>query len=161
MAPRPIPSYLKLLRGNPGRRPINRHEPQPELPPEPPPCPEFLGAYARAEWERVSVELFRLRLLTTLDLMSLAGYCQAYQTWRTATETLSSMASRDPVMSGLIVRTQAGNGAANPLIWIAASASRDMLKFAAEFGMSPASRTRISVDAAAGATGKFNGLIGG
>jgi hypothetical protein len=30
--PRPTPTYLKLLRGNPGRRPINKNEPKPEIP---------------------------------------------------------------------------------------------------------------------------------
>lgn len=56
---RPLPTNWKVLRGNPGKRALNKHEPQPALPPAPPPCPEFLDGYARAEWERVSVELFQ------------------------------------------------------------------------------------------------------
>jgi hypothetical protein len=55
-------TYLKLLRGNPGKRKLNKHEPQPAIPPAPPPCPEFLDGYAREEWERVSGELFHCRL---------------------------------------------------------------------------------------------------
>ena len=37
---KPTPTYLKLLKGNPGKRSLNKHEPKPALlnkPPEPPP----------------------------------------------------------------------------------------------------------------------------
>ena len=34
--PRPTPNYLKLLRGNPGKRKLNKHEPQPQIPPSRP-----------------------------------------------------------------------------------------------------------------------------
>jgi P27 family predicted phage terminase small subunit len=63
-------------------------------------------------------------------------------------------------MHGLIVRTQSGGAAPNPLVWIAAAAARDMNKFAAEFGMSPAARSRIHAVDAIG-DGKFAGLLGG
>ena len=57
----PTPTHLKLLRGNPGKRPI-RPEPQPEQPPTPPEPPDFLTGYAFDEWRRVAPELHRLGL---------------------------------------------------------------------------------------------------
>jgi P27 family predicted phage terminase small subunit len=159
-APRPTPTYLKLLRGNPGKRALNKREPQPDLPNKPPPPLEFLDGYALAEWKRVSVGLWRLGALTSLDVQVLAAYCDAYARWRTARETIAAMAERDQVMHGLIVKTQSGGGAANPLVWIAAAAARDMNRFASEFGMSPASRSTIATGRPV-APSKFAGLLGG
>ena len=84
----------------------------------------FLSGYAAEEWRRISVEAYRLELLTQVDIMALAAYRDAYERWRTAKETVAAMAERDPVMHGLIVRTQSGGAAANPLVWIAANAAR-------------------------------------
>ena len=50
-------AYLKLLRGNPGKRKLNKHEPQPAIPARPAAVSrEFLDGYAREEWEQVSGE---------------------------------------------------------------------------------------------------------
>src|SRR5262245_17237437 len=38
---------------------------------------------------RVAPELHRLDLLTVLDVMTLAAYCQAYCVWRTAVEAFT------------------------------------------------------------------------
>ena len=100
------------------------------------------------------------RGVTVLDVQILAAYCDAYQRWRTAREIIAAMAERDQVMHGLIVKTQSGGGTANPLVWIAAAAARDMNRFAAEFGMSPASRSTIATGGPIGPS-KFDGLLGG
>ena len=139
-----MPTYLKLIRGNPGKRPLQKNEPKPVRPAEPPDPPSFLTGYAAEEWGRISVEAYRLGLLTNLDLMALSAYCDAYERWRTAKETIAAMAERDPILRGLIVKTQSGGAAPNPLVWIAAGAARDMVRFAGEFGMTPAARSRIS-----------------
>jgi hypothetical protein len=96
--PPPEPVRLKLLKGNPGRRPL-RPEPEPAIEPQCPPAPPYLSGYAAQEWEVVAPELHRLRLLTAVDLASLAAYCVAYQQWRVAVEALDKMANNDP--SGL------------------------------------------------------------
>ena len=49
---KPVPTALKILRGNPGKRAINREEPAPgSLPSEPP--EELLDDVCRGEWARV------------------------------------------------------------------------------------------------------------
>jgi P27 family predicted phage terminase small subunit len=148
------------LHGNPGKRPINNHEPKPELAALPPPCPEFLDDYARAEWKRVAPELFRLRLLTRVDVAVLAAYCFSYSQWRTAAETLKAMGANDPVMHGLLVKTEAAGVTANPLVWIAKGALRDMVRYASEFGMTPASRSTIATGVDPRPT-KFGDLLQG
>ena len=80
---RPKPTRLKMLTGNPGKRALNPDEPRPEA--NIPECPPELGPVARAEWDRLVVELAALRLLTNLDRAALAAYCGAYALWADAT----------------------------------------------------------------------------
>ena len=160
--PAPTPNVVKLLRGNPGTRRIGR-EPEPQIPesiPEPPP---FLIGYAADEWWRVAGELHSLRLLTALDVMPLAAYCNAYARWRQAEEALAKMAEKDPVTHGLLIKRQDGNAGQNPLMRVANNAAADMVRFASEFGMSPAARARISASVGyepPPGCGKFDGLLG-
>jgi P27 family predicted phage terminase small subunit len=140
---RPTPTYLKLLKGNPGRRPI-KHEPQPPLPASAPEPPAFLSAYAKEEWARIANELNVLHLVTAIDVAAFAAYCQAFARWRMAEEAIARMAEKDPVMGGLIVKSRAGEATPNPLVWVSSAAAKAMLRAADEFGMTPAARARIS-----------------
>ena len=76
---KPTPTRLKILAGNPGKRPLNSREPQPAQ--KMPRCPKHLDKAARAEWRRKAPELFRVGLLTAVDDNGLAGYCMAYSRW--------------------------------------------------------------------------------
>jgi phage terminase small subunit len=73
--------------------------------------------------------------------------------WRNAEEVFAEFVKADPRFRGLLIRTSSkgegkggGNTIQNPLIGIARSAMRDYLKFAAEFGLTPAARSRISTE---------------
>src|ERR1700712_2576507 len=72
----PKPSRIKALTGNPGKRPLNAHEPRPV--PALPECPPELGPVARQEWARLGAELSKLNLVTHLDRAALAAYCAAF-----------------------------------------------------------------------------------
>lgn len=69
---KPIPSALKLLRGNPGKRPLPANEPRPASGAA---RPDWLQPAAREEWDKLATELARLGLLSVLDANALAGYC--------------------------------------------------------------------------------------
>src|SRR5262249_16872713 len=84
--PTPEPSALKRLKGNPGRRPLNEAEPQPNR--TPPTCPNWLDDIAKAKWAQIAPELIQLGLLTSVDGDSFAAYCQAFAEFQIATETL-------------------------------------------------------------------------
>jgi P27 family predicted phage terminase small subunit len=142
--PPPTPTYLKLLRGNPGKRPINKREPQPKIPASAPEPPSFLSEYAVEEWRRVAPEAHALHLLSNLDRACFAAYCECFARWRTAEEALALMAANDPVMQGLLVKGKRGTVIENPLVYISRQAARDMVRFASEFGFSPAARSRIN-----------------
>jgi P27 family predicted phage terminase small subunit len=150
---------LKLLRGNPGRHPLNKGEPEPSAPAEPPPAPEFLSEYGRAEWDRIAVELYRLGLLTTVDIAPLGAYCEAYAAWRTAVEKLKVMAACDPDAGALTITSCHGGVMQNPLFLSMLQAANDIVRYANEFGFTPAARSRINTVEAQPAKGKFDGLL--
>jgi P27 family predicted phage terminase small subunit len=156
---RPTPTHLKLIRGNPGKRAI-KPEPEPLQAPEAPGPPDFLSAYACDEWFRVATELHRLGLLSVVDVMPVAAYCQAYARWRTAEETLAEMAKRDQVTSGLMIKSVDGYAIQNPLVRIARDSADSMVKFAGEFGMTPVARARLAGVGFEPPPSKFDGLLG-
>jgi P27 family predicted phage terminase small subunit len=136
---RPKPTRLKVLTGNPGRRPLNMHEPIPEA--EIPDCPLELGPVARAEWDRLVVQLASLRLLTNLDRAALAAYCGAYALWAEATEAIQKY--------GAMVKSPSGYPIQSPYVAIANRQTEIMMRIASEFGFTPASRSRIAAPPAA------------
>jgi phage terminase small subunit len=97
----PVPFPLKVLRGNPGKRPM-RPEPQPEIAADVPEPPSFITGYAADEWWKTAPELHRLGLLTRIDVPALAAYCHAFGQWRMAAESLAKMQANDPIMNGMI-----------------------------------------------------------
>lgn len=152
---KPKPAHLRVIQGNPRDKPI-RQEPQPtrELP-EP---PVFLTADAKEEWRRVSTELFNLGLLTRADVQPLAAYCQAFGRWIAAERAIARMAEKDALTSGLMIKTTNGNAIQNPLVGTANKAAADMVRYAAEFGLTPAARARLAVGPTPERS-KFDGLL--
>lgn len=129
------PQELKELDGDIHKERWNRNAPKPEK--GIPPCPAHLKGAAKTEWRRIVPELDKLGLLTQIDRAALAAYCEAYREW---SEACKLMEGKSP-----IIRTEAGNIIQNPLVGIKHKAAEHMHKFLIEFGMTPASRTRISV----------------
>lgn len=156
---KPKPTHLKLIEGNPGKRKVNPVEPVPL--PELHAPPPFLPQEGQDEWKRVATELYNLGLLTVVDRTALAAYCHSYAIWKQATDAINQMAARDQLTRGLMIKTTNGNAIQNPLIGTANKAASDMVRYAAEFGMTPSARARISAQPPGGAGSKFHGLIGG
>jgi len=123
----PKPSALKRLDGNPGKTPIYDDEPKPQ--PGIPDKPDHLDTEASAEWDRIAPQLLRLGLLTHADRSALAAYCAAYSQW---VQTQNQIAEKGFSKSRMLL-----------------SQSRQsmtlMLRFLSEFGLTPASRSRIHV----------------
>jgi len=75
--PAPTPNVLKLINGNPGKRPLNLADGvNPEV--IAPSIPKHLSPTAVKEWKRITPELLQLGLLAKVDMAALAMYCQAY-----------------------------------------------------------------------------------
>ena len=130
---KPKPTALKLLEGNPGKRPINENEPIP--PKGKVKCPTWLEAEAKKEWKRLAPSLEAMGVLTQADLTAFAGYCQAYARWKEAEEFISQ--------HGSIFQTPSGYVQQVPQVSIAQQNLKIMQSFCSEFGLTPATRARI------------------
>jgi len=132
--PRPIPAELRLVNGNASKRPIP-DVPKPKV--KIPKCPTGMkNKDARAEWRRVTPELERLGLISSLDVYALAGYCTAVAMYLQAMRELD-----DPAKSIQIGRTGATTSAWKRQL---DESLKQIRQFCAEFGLSPAARVRLA-----------------
>jgi P27 family predicted phage terminase small subunit len=134
--PVPMSSSLRMLKGNPGRRPMATREPV--VPLGIPPPPEVLTGVALEEWRRLTPLLFDAGLLTHLDRTAVALYCVAWGDWLDAEAHLRQF--------GTVVRKVRGGQGPSPWLRVANTAYAQMRALANELGLSPASRSRIHVD---------------
>jgi P27 family predicted phage terminase small subunit len=158
--PPPTPTNLRILRGNPSKRPLPKNEPKPTRPEQCPEPPDALEAYAADEWRLVAGELWRLGLYTVCDKGALCAYCYSYGQWRTAAEIIKGLAANDSAMHGLLVKRE-GAAVQNPLVGIARRAAADMVRYASEFGFTPAARARIAAGVDNQEPSKFGSLLAG
>ncbi len=131
------PTRLKILAGNPGRRPINEREPQPSLLPSLPDPPKQLSREGRKEWIRVGGFLLRTRVLTEADLTALSAYATVYGRWMVAECEIKRKGILVPAAPRSKARVQ------NPMLPVANKAFQQMSQLLGEFGLTPSSRTRI------------------
>lgn len=135
----PKPTALKKLGGNAGKRAINKSEPKPAT--KRPSCPKHLGGEAKREWNRMANQLFKVGLLTEVDRAALAAYCQAWARWIEAEDEMRKPDFR------MITVTDSGYPVVSPWLNIATMAMKQMKAFMTEFGMTPSSRSRVTVAA--------------
>lgn len=131
--PAPTPTVLRVLRGNPGRRPINHEEPQPDVLTEDSPlaaCPKHLVGDAKALWERVVPGAIRVGLLTIVDLPNFEAYCQSYARWREFEK-----------LTGKNLELAISKGYRNAAV----KERQLMLQFGARFGFDPSSRSNVKL----------------
>lgn len=110
-----------------------------------PVCPAFIAddELASAEWTSVCEELDLMKILCTSDRMAIAGYCEAAAEFQRLAKAVRE--------EGHVSVTDKGNAIQNPLVGAKNKAAERMLKFAAQFGLTPSARTGIDVDKSGGA----------
>lgn len=115
---KPIPTTIKILQGNRGKRPLPVGEPKPQrgVPDRPP----FLKGAGREEWDRIVPILNGTGILTLADMAAVSGYCEAWNRF--------------------VLAAKSGEKVGNELAIL--------LKFIAVLGLSPADRPRIKVPGA-------------
>lgn len=150
--PLPKPHALKVLEGNPGKRPLSTDggiNPQVAIPTP----PKHLGIEARKEWKRITPELVALGLISNLDRAALALYCQAagrlYEL-ETAFEGQVSrlMAERkldypSAVYEASHAITPSGYAQQSVMVQLIKSHREQLNRYLAHFGLSPAARGRV------------------
>ena len=137
---KPKPTAQKVLEGNPGKRPLNHQEP---VMPEPSdafdvPPPELLGdVEAGTEWRRLAPMLRKARTITEADRGSLVALCQQWSWYLKANRNVST--------SGMVVKSPSGYPMPNPYMAMANKALGHCLKLWTELGITPSSRSRVTM----------------
>jgi len=131
---KPKPTKLKKLEGDIHKERFNPNEPEPDV--CIPDIPDWMSAEAKREFMRIAPELKALGILSKIDRAALVGYCQAWARFKDAEVLIQK--------SGYIITTEKGNEIQHPAVGIANKAMDEMRKFLVEFGMSPASRPKVS-----------------
>jgi len=133
---KPKPTSIKVLAGNPGKRPVNTAEPRFRVPERTPRAPAFLSDSAAEVWRDLGKLLRDAGLFTVVDRYALAMFCAAAGRWIEAERKLKETG---PVL----VSRETGNLYQNPYLHIANKAWGQMRQMLSEFGLTPAERSRL------------------
>lgn len=134
---KPTPTVLKLLRGNPGKRAINKAEPKPG--PLEADCPEELtDGVAQQEWARTIQPAIATGQITAADRVFAIAHCELWATWRSQLAD----ASRHP---HVVAVGQNKHPMPNPARVMSNKTLQLLAKVDAELGLTPVSRSRVSV----------------
>jgi P27 family predicted phage terminase small subunit len=128
------PTAKKELAGNPGKRALNKDEPDFGLATSID-CPEWLSGYAEEMWDRVAPALCAQKIMQITDLHNLEVFCMAYGRLRLAEDGLAK--------NGIVVASAQGAAMKNPAATIANEAARQMATFGALLGLDPSSRSHL------------------
>ncbi|WJF91992.1 phage terminase small subunit P27 family [Paraburkholderia bonniea] len=146
------PTAKKELAGNPGKRALNKDEPDYGLVTNIE-CPEWVMGHGKEMWERVAPSLCKARVMQVTDLHNLEIFCMAYDRVRLAEQDLRA--------NGLVVSSAQGAPMKNPAATILNEASRQMATFGALLGLDPSSRQNIVGGGNKKADNPFGALLGG
>lgn len=138
--PAPKPTALKLRAGNPGHRPLNLKEPVPAA--GTPDRPDWVQGVAAAIWDQVVPRLATAGLARSIDGQALGRYCCLFEEWLRAKDQIKLSTTyplKDENDRVIAVRELPQAGAMRKL-------SALLLQIEREFGLTPASRTRIHVE---------------
>ena len=139
--PPPKPTPLKLLDGNPGRRPIPVDDFRPAT--KVPECPPHLNDEARKEWYRITGELLRYGMISEVDRGAMSIICTLWARHVEA-EIMIERAAKAANGTGLFVKAPSGYPVQSPWVAVSNRAIELYRSYLAEFGLSPAARCRVT-----------------
>jgi len=134
LGPAPEPTAIKRAKGNPSRRPLNKREPQHAT--SAPRMPALLKGDAAKEWKRIVGFLVATGCVAQVDLAALTCYCQSWSDFCFAQRIINK--------DGMLITYDSGHVAQRPEVAIRNNAMKQLYHAAGEFGLSPATRTRIA-----------------
>jgi P27 family predicted phage terminase small subunit len=142
MAQKPTPTAIRLVKGNPGKRPMPKNEPKFKMPKERIAPEEYLGKhadimteYARDAWDIITPDLHSAGVLTIGDYMACIGLCIALGDYIEARKYAAK--------SGRFIVNEDKKPKTSPFVTRAAHAWESAYSMMAAFGMNPSDRTRI------------------
>lgn len=128
---KPIPAHLKIVGGNPGKRPIAKKK---RYVPTGLRAPSDLTGVQKKLWKKINRDS-PYQLLKAIDAMALKRYVVAQSIYDKAKQALEH--------SDLVIRYPNGSPANNPWLGILNRQAEILLRLDAEFGFTPSARTRI------------------
>ena len=148
------PTALKLVTGNPGKRALNKKEPK--LAPGIPRMPAHLSPRAKAAWKKLTKLLKDMGVLTLADGLALERLCdvyaeilelrdeikkngRTYQSIKIIGENVDDETQEFTQVEQMLMK-------ANPAVQMLADADRRFKGYLVEFGLTPSSRSKISVN---------------
>ena len=134
---KPLPTFLKVVKGTARAHRINQDEPRPCV--SVPAAPDHIDERAKAKFTSTAEMLARHGVMTELDASALTRYTVVWCRWIDAE---AEVKRRGPV-----VKTDAGNVIQNPFLAVANKCLLQMAQIESEFGMTPSSRSRIRATA--------------
>lgn len=138
MPRRPEPTRLKILKGNPGKRPLNGAEPVPPADGIVPPA--WLAGAALERWNELLPLLQEVRLMTRADIGTLARYADTWAWWRRCREVI------DREGDTLVIRDDHGNEKyrqQRPEVGIVNRLAQQLGRLENEFGLTPSARAGL------------------
>ena len=139
--PKRTPLAVRKLNGAPEYK-LNMDEPK--WTEGVPAAPLELCEEARTEWDRVVHELYHMGVLTRVDSATLFAYCDSFARVVFSERLIQHEARTNPKYLGLMIIGRSGLRI-NPAVNISRQARQDMVRYAAELGMTPSARTRFVV----------------
>jgi P27 family predicted phage terminase small subunit len=143
---RPKPTKLRKLGGKAGHRALNDAEPA--VPVEIPEMPTGLSEFAQAEWNATLPMLVNMGIISRVDGSALAAYCECCDSCFEAKKEVKRLGRiiEEPICSktGEVIGYKRK---ANPAVAMLYDALKLMKSFLIEFGMTPAARSRLRVEA--------------
>ena len=139
--PKPQPTKLKILRGNPGKQRLNDAEPQP--PADGVAMPPHLGEVAARRWGELLPMLQATRVMTRADVEALARYCDTYEWWLAVRAKLKSEGDTYPILND---KGEVKYIAQRPEVSIAHKLAQQLRQLESDFGLSPAARASLKVE---------------
>ena len=146
--PKPKPTELRVLEGNPSKRPLNAEEPKASGEAV---CPAHLSEDAAAIWA-VIMESLPPGLISAADMPLLAAYCEAWSAHKAAVEALQR--DRD-LIGGNLVR----NDKPSPYLRIMDQTAKTMASLSTRLGLSPADRSGLKLGDQRKGDSKWGDLI--
>ena len=128
------PTHLKVVSGTLQKCRENPNEPKPSTAGIK--MPLGLTPRAKTHWANIVKRLKTAGVMTVMDVDALAMYCEQYATWRKANEELKN--------KGEVILTTRGDPILSPWFKVSQTAFEGMKKLLTEFGMTPASRPKVS-----------------
>jgi P27 family predicted phage terminase small subunit len=142
MGRKSTPTALKVITGNPGRRPVNKLEFRPVA--EMPDMPKHLRGEAKKEWIRVVGELAAYQMISAVDRAALAMLCTQWGRYVQAEEMIAAAAKADPKNNGLCVLSP-NKHEVHSFALVASNKAIEMYhKLCADFGLTPAARANMA-----------------